>query len=281
MGDRLTTTTWRGVMQDLLANGDEVSPESLGANWRGRTNRELLGYQTRVPMDSPVVLCPGRKLGYRFMAAEAAAILSGDNSLATIRPFAKQMDKLSEDGLTMTGHYGPPFRDQVSYVLAALRKDPSSRQAVCVLWRPRPALGGEIPCTLTLQWIVRLGRMHCFVNMRSSDAWMGLPYDLFAFSMMSAYLAIALRGDGCEFELGDLTVTAGSQHLFKIDWPSAGECIARDDEVCSLAPLNLAEFDQPDQLIDHLWAFARREYVPGVGGPFARNWLSDLDASLR
>jgi thymidylate synthase len=266
-----TTDVWRQTLRILLKDGAEVSPESMGANWRGRTNRELLGFQTCVPMSLPVVLCPGRKMGYRFMCAEAAAILEGDNSLAKIRPFSQQMDKMSEDGLTMTGHYGPPFRDQLHFVLAALKEDPMSRQAVVSLWRPNPALGGQIPCTLNLQWIVREDKINCLVSMRSSDAWMGLVYDWFAFSMMSAYISLALA---TRPDLGTLTITAGSQHLYKIDWEASGECITRDDLVADVSSLDLNEFDHPNMLVEHLWSFARREGLE-------RHWLCDLDMAVR
>lgn len=265
-----TTAVWRDLLTALLQRGQEISPESLGADWRGRTNKELLGYQTTVPMTQPVVLCPGRKLGYRFMAAEAANILAGDNRLSSIASFAPQMTRLSEDGLTMSGHYGPPFRDQLSYVLNALTKDPGSRQAVCQLWRPRPALGGEIPCTLQLQWIVRSDKLYCLAGMRSSDSWMGLVYDWHAFSMMSAYVALALRPKLGALHLGTLTVTAGSQHLYKLDWDLAAACAARDDKVLTLAPLNLNELSTPDDLIAHLWAVARRRPEDLIG-----NWLTE------
>lgn len=244
-----TTIEWRKTLKTLLERGLEISPDSMGANWRGRTNKEILGYRTRVPMSNPVVVDETRKLGFRFMCAEAAAILAGDNSLAYIKPFSKQMEKMSEDGLTMTGHYGPPYRDQVSYVLQALRKDPCSRQAVITLWRPRPGLGTEIPCTIALQFLLRAGTIHTLVTMRSSDAWMGLPYDWFAFSMMTAYIALALDPRPA---LGELLVSAGSQHLYKLDWELAAQAAADETFKFEIKPFDMEELKHPNDLIDHL-----------------------------
>jgi len=267
------TETWRYTLEELLRKGKEIAPTSLGGDWRGRTTRELVAFQTRVPLAQPVLLCQGRKLGYRFMLAEAAQVLSGDNRLATIYPFAKRLKDLSEDGYTMSGAYGPPFVDQLSFVHKALTADAASRQAVVSLWRPRPAPGGEVPCTLTLQWLVREGVINCVVSMRSSDAWMGLPYDWFTFSAMTAFVALLVRPKLGTLGLGDLVVTAGSQHLYKIDWDAATECATRSTEdlvVLELAPLDLTEFETPDDLTRHLWALAKRD------GTARHRWLTEL-----
>lgn len=269
------TEAWRSTLEELLRKGKEIAPASLGGDWRGRTTRELLAYQTRVPLAAPVLLCPGRKLGYLFMLAEAAQVLTGDNRLATIYPFAKQLRDLSEDGYTMSGAYGPPFVDQLSFIYKALTADAASRQAVVSLWRPRPAPGGEIPCTLTLQWLVREGVINCVVAMRSSDAWMGLPYDWFTFSAMTAFVALLVRPKIGSLGLGDLVVTAGSQHLYKIDWDAATECAARSTDdliVPTIEPLNLEEFEEPDALTRHLWALAKRD------GTARHRWLTELSA---
>jgi thymidylate synthase-like protein len=262
------TGVWRLLLRYLLASGSEVAPASLGGDWRGRTTRELLARQTTVPMSAPVVRCPGRKLGYRFMVAEAAWVLSGDNRLTTIQPYAAQLAKLSDDGRTLSGAYGPPFVDQVPYVTRTLARDQASRQAVVTLWRPRPGIDADTPCTISAQYLLRDGALHCSVYMRSSDAWLGIVYDWFTFSAMSAFVALAMKERPAR--LGDLTVTAGSQHLYKVDWELATACAARDDELPALAPFDLADFSHPDELTAHLWAVARREGVT-YGG-----WLREL-----
>ena len=258
-----TTETWRDLLEELLSKGKEVAPTSLGGDWRGRTTREIVACRSTVPMAQPLLLCPGRKLGYRFAVAEAAWILSGDNRLATIRPYAKQLTSLSGDGRTLMDAYGPPFVDQVPYVYNCFKQDPATRQAVITTWRPRPASGTAVPCTLTLQFLVRSAMMDCVVGMRSSDVWMGLPYDWFAFSMMAAFTALALRPVIGSVGLGDLTVFAGSQHIYRIDWDVAAECVTRsnDDLVGQPQPLNLDEFKDPDDLIEHLWRLARKEPI--------------------
>jgi len=271
------TSEWRLLLNELLEVGTKITPTSLGANWRGKVNKEMLGIYTRVPMTLPVVLCPGRKLGYRFLAAEAAWILSGDNRLETIVPYAKALVNLSDDGRTLSGAYGPPFIDQLSYTTRALTQDEASRQAVITLWRPRPELGLEIPCSLTLQFIIRDATLHTLVMMRSSDAWMGLPYDWHCFSMMSAYQLLILRDRYPDLLLGDLTVMAGSQHLYQTDWEKAQECVDRNDLLVEdMNPLDLTQLDGPEDLIQHLWEVARYHPEKGWEDDFGCDWLKEV-----
>lgn len=273
-----TTEVWRALLREL-EEGAEVSQASMGAAFKGHTSYELVGYQTRVPMDSAVVLCPARQLGYRFLAAEAAWILSGSNRVEEIVPFARQLGTFSDDGVFFDGAYGPPFVEQVGWVARKLQEDPQTRQAVMTIWRPRPGSSKDVPCTVALQWLIRDGALRCCATMRSSDAWTGWPYDVHTFSMMSAYIALLLRGRHAgpvgtvDISLGELTLTCGSQHLYKRDLEAAHACawtddVARTDTLFELRPLDLSEFTDPQHLIRHLWNVARSD-------PIDAGWLRE------
>ena len=80
---------------------------------RGNEVKELLGFQTRTDLNDPILTIKARKLGYKFLAAEAAWILSGENRVATIAPYSKIISSFSDDGLTFHGAYGPRF--EISY----------------------------------------------------------------------------------------------------------------------------------------------------------------------
>lgn len=287
------TQTWRRLLADVLENGKPTAQDSGGADWRGRTSNELIAYQTVWPMDRAVVLCPERKLGYRFLAAEAAWVLSGSNRLDEIAPFAHRLVNLSDDGVFLTGAYGPMFQEQLPYVVQTLARDRASRQVVSTIWRSRPGPAKDIPCTLSLQWLIRRDGLtpeghdgdllHCVATMRSSDVWFGLPYDIHVFSMCSAYVALLMRDRLGPLRLGNLYVTAGSQHLYHLDASNAKSCAyeqpglknlgngqLRIDEAFDLAPFRLEEFVSPKHLVGHLWAVANRDL--DEGGP---NWLRE------
>lgn len=244
-----TTERWRDLVQGTLDDGVKVIS-------RGFTCLERLGVSFIVDMQRPLVLSQKRRLGYRFMCAEAAWILSGDNKVASIAPFSKQITSFSDDGITFFGAYGPRILPQLDYILRTLADDQGSRQAVLSIWRENPPHSKDIPCSLTVQWLIRDNQLHCMLNMRSSDIWLGVPYDIFNFSMLSLYL---LKKLSLKLTLGDLHLYAGSSHLYEKDVVHAAEA-ARSNEIIFL-PINLALLNKvpPTQLAATLWDLARRK----------------------
>ena len=250
---------WLQLLRDLNRKGNKQPS-------RDGDTLELLGYQSDVLMEDPVVTVAARKLGRRFLSAEAAWILSGDNRITTISPFAKQIAKFSDDGLTFRGAYGPRYVDQVGYVVNALVGASDTRQAVATLWRERPGKSYDVPCTVALQWLYRSGQLHCVATMRSSDAWLGWVYDVHNFSAMSAHVLLSLRHASNseprwqQCQLGRLFLTAGSQHLYSRNKDSALQCLAEPHTLSApWQPLPLAQLNHPDELIDELWKRARKE----------------------
>ena len=254
---------WVGLLHTILDCGDITNP-------RGLKTVELLGKQTVFDMNYPIVTSANRKLGYRFMAAEAWWILSGSNRLDEIKPYSKMIEKFSDDGFTFRGAYGPKVMEQVPYVVDTLLKDPDSRQAVMTIWRERPGPSKDIPCTVSAQWVLRRDRekalrLHCFVNMRSSDAWLGVPYDWFNFSMISLFIATMLHdlqeknAPQCveRIYLGDMCFTAGSQHLYEQHWEPAKDCTFDDKELFKYEPINPFDWERdPYELVSHLKSLA-------------------------
>lgn len=224
--------TWKTMLMSLLA-APEYSP-------RGMLCYERLSYSSIINMSRPILLNPVRKLGYRFMAAEAYWILTGDNQVENIAPYSKRISEFSDDGVTFFGAYGPKIKDQINYVVDALTKDSYTRQAVMTIWRENPPPSKDIPCTISVQWVVRDGFLNCLDTMRSSDVWLGWPYDIFNFSMLSIFILLELR-ERCmpNLELGYLYLTAGSQHLYRENVEDAKLCIeykVQDADTISIHP---------------------------------------------
>jgi hypothetical protein len=260
------TDEWRRALRAVVEDGQDVMPTaSAGGAWRGRSSRELLALQTRVPMSRAVLGSPARQLGKKFLVAEAAWILSGDNRLSTIRPFAKNVGRFSDEGLYFFGAYGPRFVEQRAFVLRTLRNDQQTRQAVINVWREQPRETGDTPCTLSWQLLCRRNELHCVATMRSSDLVTGWVYDVFNFSMVAAALLLDLRaldpGIWNRVSLGTLYLTAGSQHLYRLDQPLAQAALA-EEEHDEPPGLTLSDFPSSQALTDHLWALARGEPTP-------------------
>lgn len=134
-----TDSVWIDLLWEIADSGSQVGP-------RGKGTLEILAKTTVVDMKMPVVTIPQRNLGYKFMAAEAHWILSGDNRVETIAPYSKQISRFSDDGVRFFGAYGPKVVDQLSYVVDCLVRDEASRQAVMTIWRERPGSTKDVPC---------------------------------------------------------------------------------------------------------------------------------------
>ena len=256
-------TTWLHLVHKILSKGTEAYP-------RGLRTLEILANTSMVDMRFPANTIRPR-IGHRFMAAEAWWILTGRNDVGSISPYSSSISTFSNDGLRFDGAYGPQIVDQIRYVVDSLYEDHESRQAVMSIWRPNPRPSKDIPCTISVQWLIRpvyvCGNrqyvLHCVDTMRSSDAFLGFPYDVFNFSCLSAYIALCLRrrsvkyGDGslaC-LELGTLMLTAGSQHLYeKISQYSLKDLAGLDGLPSkTYCPLNLSHFNEPGEFLSHLY----------------------------
>lgn len=184
---------------------------------RGRKTWELPMHTIRVDTRKPVLRVPERKINYRFMAAEAHWILSGDDRVETIRPYNSQIEKFSDDGQRFFGAYGPKIVDQLPYVIDKLLEDNDSRQAGLTIWREKPGPSKDIPCTVAIFFNIRDGRVNTNVFMRSSDIWLGIPYDVFNFSMLTHL--VCCRLSKLMVTPGTLYLTAASSHLYECNRP--------------------------------------------------------------
>jgi len=143
-------------------------------------------------------------------------ILSGSELLAHIEYYIPRYRKFSNDGVILRGAYGPRIfgggaQSQFNELAAAISQNTDSRQNVIQVFRRDDLADGnkDVPCTCNLQFFKRQNRLHLLVSMRSNDAFIGLPHDVFCFTMLQEIMA---RKVGCE--LGEYHHVAGSLHLY-------------------------------------------------------------------
>lgn len=133
-------------------------------------------------------------------------------------------------GIRLFNHNGQ--FNQIENVINTLKRKQTSRRAVIQLFDASDLdtdkKFNEIPCTCTLQFLVRDQRLNLLVNMRSNDAYKGLPHDIFAFTMLQELIARSLD----DVEVGIYKHCAGSLHLYeKIE---EGEQTKNDHESAKL-----------------------------------------------
>lgn len=244
MGDlRNFNDVWLRGLDNLLRFGERIAP-------RGISTIELPQATFIVDMRRPVLTIPERSLNYRFMAAEAYWILSGDDRVETIAPYNSKISQFSDDGKVFFGAYGPEFVKQLPYVVRKLATDRNSRQAGMTFWRQCPPETKDVPCTVALFFQIRNRKLNAHVFMRSSDIWLGLPYDVFNFSMIGHMICAyvnkhtagmiqdKLRAEDI-VEPGLLYLTAASSHLYQRDVEPAQVCLKATRPLFGEQPVTL------------------------------------------
>jgi thymidylate synthase len=208
----------REVYKRLLASNNRVNPrrgnnfEETGVLLELKNPRARL---SRTESRGKIFSCLGELLWY----------LSGTNDLAFISYYIPRYTEDSEDKKTIYGGYGPRLfrkrgQDQVANVTRLLQEHPDSRRAVIQLFDSDDLANShkEIPCTCVLQFILRKNRLHMLTSMRSNDAYLGLPHDVFCFTMIQEILARSLS-----VELGTYKHFVGSLHLYEKNFQGAGQ----------------------------------------------------------
>lgn len=182
-------------------------------------------------MMRPVVTVKERKLHVPFLGGEAYWILSGDDTVEGIQDYNRHIVQFSDDGVKFFGAYGPKIVGQLPYVIDKLREDPQSRQAGLTIWRESPPKTKDVPCTIAMFFNIREGKLHAHVFMRSSDAWLGLPYDAFNFTMVACAILKELnvgRLPGMLIRPGFQYLTMVSSHLYEQHWDVARAAISEE-----------------------------------------------------
>lgn len=153
--------------------------------------------------------------GTRVAAAEAIQLVGGfHDPRLMLDASPKFADYIEPDGY-FHGAYGLRVNMQVAAAIDKLVADGDTRQAVVTLWDPmRDNMGGknDYPCTVALRFEIDRGSLCMDVLMRSNDAWLGLPYDIFQFTQLQVTVARAL-----EFAPGRYRHSAWSMHIYERD----------------------------------------------------------------
>ena len=163
---------------------------------------------------------------------------SGRNDLEFIEnyiPRYRERAGFSKRAKTVRSAYGARLfgsKGQVENMIKLLRCKPSTRQAVIQIfdktdlsktikrldkrkYEQRKKIV-DVPCTCTMQFLCRSNRLDMIVSMRSNDAYIGLPHDIFAFTFIQEYVAKCLG-----MKLGEYYHFVGSLHIYESDIPKA------------------------------------------------------------
>ena len=166
--------------------------------------------------------------------------LSASNEASFITYYIPDYNRDAEDGY-LHGGYGPRLFDwkgqnQVENVIELLQKNPTSRRAVIQLFDSSDLSSDhkDIPCTCTVQLFARGANLDMHTHMRSNDLYLGLPHDVFSFTMLQEIIARQLN-----LEPGRYCHSVGSLHIYERDEEQIAEFINEgwQPTKCAMPPM--------------------------------------------
>ena len=260
MTERITVANaaYQARICAILLTGDKSAP-------RNQVITEEIAGRMRYNADQPVITLKHRKLNYAFMFAEAAWLLSGCDEVDRLARYMNGIRKFSDDGIHLAGAYGPKFVVQEDYVLDALTRDSDTRQAVMTIWERNPGPSKDLPCTISVQFLIRGDLMHAVVCMRSSDVYLGVPYDMFSFAMMVHYMCARYRENtGKRVQPGHVDIMMGSSHAYDRDSDKLQECM-NAEVYGQYETINPHVFISSRDIVNALWSLANADLC-GIKG---------------
>lgn len=210
---------------------------------RGQKIKEILGYQFTItnPRDR-LPFHKARKFQPSYFAAESTWYFAGLSRTDWIANYSAFWNNISDDGLHANSAYGARIfkpHDRIAqmlsqdwtqwqYIIDELKGDNDSRRAVVHIRTAQDSVLAkkDVPCTISLQFILREDNLHMFVTMRSSDCVFGMGNDVPAFTLFQEAMALELtQALGRQIDLGDYVHTSHSLHIYEKDFAQVEEIL--------------------------------------------------------
>ena len=232
------------------------------ADRTGTGTRSVFGWQMRFDLRDGFPLLTTKKLHLRSIVHELLWFLRGDTNVAYLRDNKVGIwDEWAGADGELGPVYGKQWRrwgtadgrevDQMRWVVDEIRRNPESRRLVVSAWNvgdlPAMAL---MPCHALFQFHVAGGRLSCQLYQRSGDIFLGVPFNIASYALLTHMVAQATG-----LEAGDFVHTLGDAHLYANHFEQAREQLLRAPgplPTLHLAPsvTDLFAFTAPDIRID-------------------------------
>lgn len=228
-------------MAHATRNVSFATVDGIGAVMEGGAEVTVAGERTKelihrvTVLERPLerfVFVPERRNDAFAQIAEAVWVMAGRDDIGWLSRYLPRAGDFSDDGgTTWRGSYGRRLRrwdgtvDQFDQVRKLLVRDPASRRAVMSLFDPASdfAAAVDVPCNNWLSWVLRDGRLHLAVAVRSNDAVWGFSgANAFEWSVLHEMMAHWIGAD-----VGRQTWLAGSFHVYERHWDRAARIIGK------------------------------------------------------
>ncbi len=187
----------------------------------GTGTMSVFGYQMRFNLNEGFPLLTTKKVHLKSVIYELLWFLSGDTNIKFLKDNGVSIwDEWADENGNLGPVYGHQWRswptsegkeiDQISNLINQIKKTPDSRRLIVSAWNV-----GEInkmklpPCHCFFQFYVADGRLSCQLYQRSADIFLGVPFNIASYALLTQMIAHV-----CGLECGEFIHTLGDAHIY-------------------------------------------------------------------
>ena len=220
---------YHDLLRDILENGTDRGDRT------GTGTRGIFGRQMRFDLAKGFPMVTTKKLHLRSIIIELLWFLNGDTNIAYLKDNKVSIwDEWADENGDLGPVYGKQWRswaapdgrviDQIQWVLDEIRSNPNSRRMVVSAWNPADVPDMALPpCHCLFQFNVMNGRLNCQLYQRSADVFLGVPFNIASYALLTMMMA---RATG--LEAGEFVHTFGDAHLYSNHFEQAQLQLTRE-----------------------------------------------------
>lgn len=241
----------------------------------GTGTRSVFGHQMRFDLNQGFPLVTTKKLHLRSIIIELLWFLRGDSNVRWLQERGVSIwDEWADEQGELGPVYGVQWRswptpdgrhiDQITQLLNQIRQNPDSRRLIVSAWNVAEISNMALPpCHALFQFYVADGRLSCQLYQRSADIFLGVPFNIASYSLLTHMVA-----QQCGLDVGEFIWTGGDCHLYSNHLEQAQLQMSREPR--ALPKLVIKR--KPESLFDY--EFEDFEFVgydphPGIKAPIA------------
>ncbi|MEO6394824.1 MAG: thymidylate synthase [Devosia sp.] len=201
----------------------------------GTGTRSIFGYQMRFDLGDGFPLLTTKKLHVKSIVYELLWFLRGDTNVRWLQEHGvKIWDEWADENGDLGPVYGSQWRswpdgdggtiDQIAKVVESIRSKPDSRRHIVTAWNPAEVDEMALPpCHCLFQFYVANGRLSCQLYQRSADVFLGVPFNIGSYALLTQMMA-QVTG----LKPGEFVHSFGDVHLYSNHFDQAREQLLRD-----------------------------------------------------
>ena len=206
---------YHDLMEHVLRHGARKDDRT------GTGTLSVFGHQMRFDLSEGFPMVTTKKLHLKSIVHELLWFLKGDTNIAYLKANGVSIwDEWADAEGNLGPVYGKQWRswaapdgrsiDQIAGLVAMLRKNPDSRRLIVSAWNPADVEAMALPpCHCLFQFYVAEGRLSCQLYQRSADIFLGVPFNIASYALLTLMLA-QVSG----LKPGDFVHTLGDAHLY-------------------------------------------------------------------